>query len=168
MKRLFLSSLFAAALGWIASSASAQGIPPNPLVPKPSKKTETRPLGGGAGNVEAGLSGSTRATKTVVVEYQAVTPLRNWTNLEGKKIEARLLAWSVPAPGKTGPVEVVRDGKVRFLIPGKPRPVEYPKDQLEDDDQIEIERIVEAAALGVKPREGEVKERDSEESAEEE
>lgn len=162
MKRLTFLFLLGVVILPVSSPAPAQTVPANPLVPGTGKRS----VGGGSGGLEAGLSGKTRAKKTVVVEYQAVTPLRTWTNLEGKEIEARLLAWSVPAEGEAGPVEVVRDGQVRFLIPGQPKPVEYPRAQLEDDDQMEIERIVEAASRGTRPEEGEVTERESAETEE--
>ncbi len=152
MKVLFLVLLVA--LGSTGfDSLSAQGVPSNPLVPKGSVKSSPRNVGGGSSEgIEAGLSSTTREKETIVVQYNAVTELRAWTNLEGKKIEARLLAYSIPMPGKTGAVEVLRDGKVLFLIPGQTKPIQYPKDQLEDDDQIEIERIVEAASYSVTPK----------------
>lgn len=154
MKVLLLVLLIALGGGVGLDSLSAQTVPANPLVPKGSVKSSKRNIGGGSGGLEAGISAQTREKETVVVQYNAVSPLREWTNLEGKKIQARLLAYSIPAPGKTGAVEVLRDGKVLFLIPGQTRPIQYPKDQLEDDDQIEIERIAEAASYSVTPKEG--------------
>lgn len=153
-----LSLLFLIVTEAFTGGLLAQTVPANPLVPKDSIKRSTRNLGGGSGGIEAGLSGKTRETKTIVVQYHAVSTLREWTNLEGKKISARLLAYSVPRPGTTGAAEVLREGKVLFLIPGKSKPVEYPKEQLVDDDQIEIERIVEAASFTkMPPRESEEK-----------
>jgi hypothetical protein len=145
----------------------AQTVPANPLVPKGSVKSSTRNVGGGSsGGLEAGLSSKTREKETIVINYNAVSALREWTNLEGKKIKARLLAYSIPKPGKTGAVEVLREGKVLFLIPGQTKPIQYPKDQLEDDDQIEIERIVEAASYSVTPTKEEMEKMEKEKKAE--
>lgn len=145
------TSLLLVLVSLLAVDLYGQTIPMNPLIPKDSIKSSSRNLGGSTGGIEAGLSGKTREKKTIVVQYHAVSPLREWTNVEGKKISARLLAYKVPRPGTTGAAEVLREGKILFLIPGQPKPVQYPKDQLADDDQIEIERIVEAASFTKMP-----------------
>jgi len=101
------------------------------------------------GGSSAGVSGgTTAATRPVVVQYVAVTPVQPWINLEGKTMEARLLAFSAPAPGETGPVEVIREGKVRFLVTGKKQPIDYPLDQLGETEQAKIKALATAAAKG--------------------
>tara|TARA_R110000850_G_scaffold22504_28_gene66688 strand:+ start:530 stop:1048 length:519 start_codon:yes stop_codon:yes gene_type:complete len=133
----------------IASSAAyAQvSVPPNP------NQFTKRSLGGGGGVANpGGISAAVRQTQTI--QYTSVSPLRGWTNTGGKTIQARLLAFAAPAPGETGPVEVIRDGKVRFLMPGKPAPVDYPLEQLDPAARAEVERIAKAAANGApKPAE---------------
>ncbi|MEM9281906.1 MAG: hypothetical protein AAGA96_08775 [Verrucomicrobiota bacterium] len=118
-----------------------QIVPPNP------NQFTKRNLGEGGSSISGGtVSGSVRQTQTV--QYISVTPLRDWTNLDGKTIQARLLAFSAPEPGKTGPVEVIRQGKVRLLLSGGKAPVDYPLENLEEADRSEIERIAKLAALG--------------------
>tara|TARA_R110002096_G_scaffold435128_1_gene659449 strand:+ start:3590 stop:4048 length:459 start_codon:yes stop_codon:yes gene_type:complete len=127
-----------------AAPLMAQVVPPNP------NQFTKRNLGeSGVGVNLGGATGSAKQTKTV--HYTAVSPLRGWTNLDGKTIQARLMAFSAPAPGETGPVEVIRDGKVRLLISGKNSPVDYPLEQLKAKDKAEIQRIAEAAAQGPPP-----------------
>ena len=101
------------------------------------------------GGSSAGVSGGTiAATKPVVVQYVAVTPVQPWVNLEGKIMEARLLAFSAPEPGQMGPVEIIREGRVRFLVTGKKQPIDYPLDQLGETEQAKIKALATVAAKG--------------------
>lgn len=126
----------------------AQTIPANPLAPKESGGTSKRSLGGG-GDLGTATGAKTDPSKrTVVVQYVAVTPVQDWTNIDGKTIQARLLAFSAPNPGEDGPVEVIREGKVRMLIPGKSKPVDYPLASLTRNHRDEVEQIAKAAAKG--------------------
>jgi hypothetical protein len=132
----------------IASQGAAQvTVPANP------GRTAQRSLGGNGGTTSsAGISGGgVKAAKPVVVQYVAVTPVESWANSAGKVMEARLLAFSVPAPGETGPVEIIRQGKVRFLVTGGKAPVEYPLDQLGEAEQAKIRALAEQAAKGAPP-----------------
>ncbi len=63
-------------------------------------------------------------------------------------MEARLLAFSAPAAGESGPVEVIREGKVRFLVTGRKEPVEYPLVQLGEAERKKIEALAAVAAKG--------------------
>jgi hypothetical protein len=139
---------FALAVTLVGNPVHAQTIPANPLVPKESGGTSKRSLGGG-GDLGTATGATTDPSKrTVVVQYVAVTPVQDWTNIEGKTIQARLLAFSAPNPGEEGPVEVIREGKVRMLIPGKPKPVDYPLASLTRNHRDEVEQIAKAAAKG--------------------
>jgi hypothetical protein len=143
-------------LRWIAALAMAGlfsqpfaeaqlSAPPNP------GKAGRRNLGdGGGANAATGVVPAERAP--VVVTHVAVTPVEAWANAEGKVIEARLLAFSAPAEGETGPVEIVRGGKVRFLLAGGKAPVDYPLDQLGEEARGRIEAIAKAAAKGPPPQ----------------
>jgi len=145
MKIGYRAWLFLGVLSFGASPpASAQlAVPPNP------GKVTKRSLGenGGSGT-SAGASAVTPSSSTVVVQYIAVTPVEAWANLEGKTMEARLLAFSAPAEGGTGPVEIIREGKVRFLVSGRKEPVDYPLDQLGEAERTKIHAIAKAAAKG--------------------
>lgn len=133
----------------LVTGAEAQSIPANPLAPKVDGQNSGRRNLGGVGDIGGAVGAKPDpAPKTVVINYVTVTPLKEWTNLEGRKIQARVLAFSAPAEGQTGPVEVIREGKVRFLIPGKPQPVDYPLDQLVEEQRTELENIAKAAAGG--------------------
>ncbi len=84
----------------------------------------------------------------MVVQYVAVTPVESWVNVEGKTIEARLLAFSAPEAGKSGPVEIIRDGKVRLLVSGRKDPVDYPLEQLGEAEKTKIKSLAELASKG--------------------
>ncbi len=125
-------------------TAHAQVVPANP------NQFTKRNLGenGGAGS-STGMAGATTATtRPVVVQHIAVTPVQAWVNAAGKTMEARLLAFSAPEPGQSGPVEIIRDGKVRFLVSGRKEPVEYPLTELEEKEQAKIRALAEVAAKG--------------------
>ncbi len=118
------------------------------VVPANPNKFTKRSLSENGGS-SAGVSGGTvAATEPVVVQYVAVTPVQPWVNLEGKTMEARLLAFSAPESGQTGPVEIIREGRVRFLVTGKKQPIDYPLDQLGETEQAKIEALAAVAAKG--------------------
>jgi len=145
MKIRFRAWLFLAvfSLGAVDPAFAQLTVPPNP------GKVTKRNLGenGGSG-ASTGASAVTPSSSTVVVQYIAVTPVEAWANLEGKTMEARLLAFSAPAAGETGPVEIIREGKVRFLVSGRKEPVDYPLEQLGEAERTKIEAIAKAAAKG--------------------
>jgi hypothetical protein len=93
----------------------------------------------------------------VVIQYVTVTPLQDWTNVDGKTVKARILAFSAPPAGEDGPIEVIREGKIRMLIPGNSKPVDYLLAQLTRNHRDEIEQIAEAAAKGPPKPAGEKK-----------
>tara|TARA_B100001093_G_scaffold146056_1_gene138779 strand:+ start:2633 stop:3091 length:459 start_codon:yes stop_codon:yes gene_type:complete len=129
---------------------SIAGILPISAQVTPSTPTEfmKRGLGEGGSGGTASVGVSERTPQVRKITYTAISPLRGWTNTGGKMIQAQLLAFSGPEPGVPGPVEVIRDGKVRLLVPGSKGPVEYPMEKLREADRIEIERIAKAAAKG--------------------
>jgi len=118
-------------------------VPPNP------GKGAKRNLGenGGSG-ASAGATAVTPRSSSVVVQYVAVTPVEAWANTGGKTMQARLLAFSAPAAGESGPVEIIREGKVRFLVTGRKEPIDYPLDQLGEAERTKIQAIAAAAAKG--------------------
>ena len=122
---------------------SAQVVPKNP------NQFTKRKLGdnGGAGS-STGASAVTPQSRTVVVQHIAVTPVQAWVSANGKTMEARLLAFSAPEPGDAGPVEIIRDGKVRFLVTGRKEPVDFPLTGLDEKEQVKIKALAEVAAKG--------------------
>ena len=130
---VFLSSSFA----W------AQVVPSTPI------EFMKRGLGDNGSSGTASVVVSEKTPKVITITYTAVSPLKGWTNTDGKTIQAQLLAFAAPKPGQPGPVEVIREGKVRLLVPGAKGPVEYPMAKLQEEDKIEIERIAKAAANGL-------------------
>lgn len=125
------------------ASVSAQVVPANP------NQFTKRNLGenGGAGS-STGASAVTPQSRTVVVQHIAVTPVQAWVSAAGKTMEARLLAFSAPEPGGVGPVEIIRDGKVRFLVSGRKEPIDYPLSGLDEKEQAKIKALAEVAAKG--------------------
>lgn len=130
-------------LGLVAPAFAQLTVPPNPGQAGKRKLGEN----GGAGSA-TGVTGVTPTARPVVVQYIAVTPVEAWANLAGKTMLARLLAFSAPAEGETGPVEIIREGKVRFLVEGRKEPVDYPLDQLGETERTKIQAIAKAAAQG--------------------
>ena len=130
----------------------SQGVAQVTVPANPGRSTQ-RSLGeNGGATSSAGISGGGgKAAAPVVVQYVAVTPVESWANSAGKVMEARLLAFSAPAPGEAGPVEIIRQGKVRFLASGGKAPVEYPLDQLGEGEQAKIRALAEQAAKGAPP-----------------
>jgi len=125
-------------------TAHAQVVPASP------NQFTKRNLGdnGGAGS-STGMAGATTATtRPVVAQHIAVTPVQAWVNAAGKTMEARLLAFSAPDPGQSGPVEIIRDGKVRFLVSGRKNPVDFPLTGLDEKEQEKIKALAEVAAKG--------------------
>lgn len=130
-----------------AGEASAQSV-----VPANPGGFTTRKTGDGRGGIGGGSSvgvstikRDAESVKPIVIQYVAVSKVRDWTNTQGKKMQARLLAFSAPKQGQTGPVEVIRDGKVRFLLATGKEPIDYPLEQLSQPDQIDIKAIAQAA-----------------------
>lgn len=117
-----------------------------------------KPIGTGGGNNSTGITGSGGASivapsqpakQVVTITYTAVSPMREWTNSDGKVIKAHLLAFAAPADGKQGPVIVIHNKNVRFLLEGgNKKPVDYPLANLSEEDQEFVMRIAEAAKNG--------------------
>ena len=123
--------------------ANAQVVPANP-----KQFTKRNPGDNGGSTASAGASAVTPVSRTVVVRHVAVTPVEVWKNASGQALEARLLAFSAPAAGEAGPVEVIRGGKVRFLVTGRKEPVDYPLAQLGEAERKKIEALAAVAAKG--------------------
>lgn len=143
MKIGFRAWLFLAFLWWGTSPpASAQLTVP----PRPGEATKRNLGDNGGSGASAGASAVTPSASTLVVRYLAVTPMEGWANLAGKTMEARLLAFSTPAEEDSGPIEIIREGMVRFLVEGRKDPIDYPLGQLGETEQVRIQAIAKAAA----------------------
>ena len=150
MKRPGMSwLLLAAAAAVFANAVLAQTI----VVPATPKKFTTRGTGSGKGGLQTGASIQAKRAEPEkkIVRITLVGPRRAWTNIEGKKIEASLAAFSAPGEGEAGVVEVIRDGKIRLLLDNQNLPVEYPLANLSQDDQF----YAKSAAQAVKAKETE-------------
>jgi len=95
--------------------------------------------------------------KVVKIEYTAVSQLRTWMNNKGQIMTARLLAFSAPKKGETGPVIIIREGKIRFLLANAKKPILYPLANLSEADREYVEGIAKAARKG-KPTPGQTEE----------
>jgi hypothetical protein len=145
MKTVSRAWFLLAFLSWGASlPASAQLTVPS----KPGEVTKRNLGDNGGSGASAGASAVTPSPSTVVVRHLAVTPLEAWANLAGKTMEARLLAYSAPAEGERGPIEIIREGKVRFLVKGRKDPIDYPLGQLGETEQVRIQALAKAALKG--------------------
>lgn len=107
--------------------------------------------GSGGGNSAVGIVAPREAPAPIIVELVAVSQARVWTNAEGQTMNARLLAFSAPKSGEKGPVEVIRAGKVKFLLAGGKEPIEYALEKLSQKDQIDIKAIAQAAKRAPDP-----------------
>ena len=129
------------ALLGLAATAGAQNV----VIPSQPGKFRVRGAGTGA---DSGVSVNNPVNpepRTVVIQYTAVTPEREWTNTDGKKMIARLLAFSTPKEGESTPVEVIREGRVRFLMNLKREPIDYELANLGAEDQVYVKALAQAA-----------------------
>jgi hypothetical protein len=147
-----LSLLLALALGLplLCPVASAQrGISiPVPVPGSRNRAFETRNTGN---STESKIGPEHKKTKVVTVQYVAVTPVRSWMNNKGDTMKARVLAFSAPEKGESGPVEVIRGGKIRFLLFNTKKPILYPVANLSEADQEYVRGIAKAAQRGTRP-----------------
>ncbi|NNE92777.1 MAG: hypothetical protein HKN23_14115 [Verrucomicrobiales bacterium] len=121
-----------------ASTAMAQIV-----VPGTPNKFKKRDL---SGNTSTGATIVKREQpKPKTITYTAVSPIRLWTNKEGKVMKGRLLAFSAPTDPKLGPTEIIRDGKIRLLVDQAKAPTDYPLEKLAQADQIFVRSIAQAA-----------------------
>jgi hypothetical protein len=129
------------------ASASAQQVTPpaNPMV-----GTQTRSTGGGVGG---GVSIRRQPAQPVApkkVTFIVVSPVREWRDVEERRIRASLVAFDEPKrpeaeAGKQPARILVRAGKVRLWVEGSKQVSEFPLSRLCDEDQTYVRRMVEAA-----------------------
>ena len=117
----------------------------SPVIPATPREFETRGVNGGSNAGVGIISRQPQQKQTITLHFTAVTPIRVWTNNEGKAMQARLLAWSAPKEGETGPVEVIRKGKVRFLLQKTSKPIDYELAKLSETDRTYIQKLADAA-----------------------
>ena len=125
----------------MAPSLLAQ-IPVTPATPTEFKK---RSINGGSSTGVGIVTRQPQKVQTITLHFTAVTPIRVWTNTEGKAMQARLLAWSAPKEGEKGPVEVIRKGKIRFLLQKTSKPIDYDLAKLSETDRTYIQKLADAA-----------------------
>ena len=137
-------------------------------LPASPKKFVTRKNGSstGAGS-SIGLIPATKKPKTttITITYTVLTKEREWENIDGKIMKARLLAFPSlieTTSKKDSHFTVVRDQKVRFLMSHNKRPAIYPLDKLSDFDREYIEEIVQAAVKAAKTPSSQQKNSDKE------
>lgn len=109
----------------------------------------------GTGGSSVGIK-PTAPREPIIVQITAISPERDWTNLKGKVINARLLSFTNPAPGETGPITVVVDGKVRLLLTATRKTTDYPIDQLSEADREFIATVEKGVAAAAKAATSEV------------
>lgn len=143
-------------MGWmvVASAMAQMDIPGNPTVTPKSFKT--RPVGGGVNTGATVAPEKAPSPITRYVTHIVLYDYRMWTSTEGKPLQAKLLAFEdlvAEAPkGTTAPTmpqppanpTVVRGGKARLLVDGKP--VEIALARLSQQDQ-EFVSGIQAALL---------------------
>ena len=139
-------------------SAMAQ-IPANPLVKPPARNPANDFSKGGFNGGDVGATIRPSQVKPAVQQTTYITlgESRQWTSVEGKIIEGKLIAFeqtiqktadeNAPPPD-AAQITVVRDGKARLLV--KSKPVELALDRLSETDRAFIEKIREGIAAQVK------------------
>ena len=138
----FFSALLFACVFALVPGTRAQSSPVTPA--NPNGFTQ-RDLSGGSTSGVGIVAREPQVKQTITIQFTAVTPVRIWTNLEGKAMEARLLAFSAPKEGEKGPVEVIRKGKVRFLLANTSKPTDYDLAKLSEIDRTYIQKLADAA-----------------------
>ena len=105
----------------------------DPSLPKTPTSFETR----NTGTTEEGeASIEKQEGKITKVTFTAVTGSRDWKDIQGKVIRARLLAFEA-AEGEVA--DLVRNGKVRLLVDGAKRFSLLPLEKLSTEDRTHIE-----------------------------
>jgi hypothetical protein len=105
----------AAAIASSVGLAIAQQEKPHPSLPKTPTSYETRDAGGET-ETEASVRKDERTPRKVT--FTAVTESREWKDIHGKVVKARLLTFEAP-DGEELPL--VKDGKIRLLVDGAKR-----------------------------------------------
>ena len=119
---------------WSASHAPGQGFDlgtgGKPVGPRGGD------LGGGVG-IEYGKPQFPTKAKTITIKEIIVSREREWTNNEGKKIKAALVAFrKAPDAAKDAPIEILKEGKVRLMLnEDLQNIVPYPLEKLSEADQ---------------------------------
>jgi hypothetical protein len=113
--------------------ASAQ----NPVSDARKRMTERR----NTGNTGAVVTPAPPQTRTVISYVTYLSKEREWADVSGRKMTGRLVAFSAPEPGKTGPVVVLQDGKVRLRRAGAKVSNDLPLDKLSQADQLFVKGI---------------------------
>ena len=141
-----------------AHSTMAQ-IPANPLVKPPVRNPANDLSKGGfnGGDVGATIRPSQVKPSVQQTTYITLGESRQWTSVEGKTIEGKLIAFeqtiqktadeSAPPPD-AAQITVVREGKARLLV--KSKPVELALERLSEPDRAFIEKIREGIAAQTK------------------
>ncbi|MEM1295880.1 MAG: hypothetical protein AAGH89_10980 [Verrucomicrobiota bacterium] len=114
-------------------------------------EAQRRALGGGSISNDGGaviVAPPTPKPQIKTVYFTAVSPSRQWKAADGRMMIGRLMAFSAPKLGESGPVEVIREGKVRFLRSGSKSPVDFPLEKLSEEDQRYVKGIAQAAKNG--------------------
>lgn len=96
--------------------------------------------------IDTGSSGGvvtpTTGDNQLIVSYVTfLSPERQWVDVRGRKIKGRLVAFSAPAPGKTGPIVVIQNNRVRLRATGSKVNGEVPLDLLSPNDRDYIREI---------------------------
>ena len=96
---------------------------------------------GGTGNTGAIVTPRQPTTQTIVSYVTYLSKEREWSDATGRKMTGRLVAFSAPEPGKSGPVVVMHEGKVRLRRSGAKVNSDLPLEQLSQADQLFIKAI---------------------------
>ncbi len=92
--------------------------------------------------------------KEVIVSYTTfVSAEREWLDVSNRKMKGRLVAFQAPEPGKSGPVIVIKEGKILLRRTGAKTNNEFPLDQLSEADQVFVKSIDLAIKKGTAPTE---------------
>ncbi len=111
----------------------------------PAEEARRRMMERIGSGVSSSLATPTPPTAQVEVGYVAyLTEEREWTDVKGRRMMGRLVAFSAPKPGETGPVEVIREGKILLRRQGTTASSEVPLDRLSGADQEYVERVSES------------------------
>ena len=110
------------------------------------------------GNTGSFGSPTAPSQKTVVSYVTYLSKDRQWSDLKGRKMTGRLVAFAAPLPGKKGPIVVVHEGKVRLRRTGAKGNADFPLEQLSQGDRDFVKAIEEAIRRSEKAEEEKKKE----------
>jgi hypothetical protein len=87
------------------------------------------------------VSPTTPGREVIISYITYLSAEREWSDISDRKMTGRLVAFQAPEPGKSGPMIVLKEGKILLRRTGTKANSEFPLDQLSETDQVFVKSI---------------------------